>query len=68
MNVERTVPVWYKYALTIAEASQYFGIGEKKIRQMVQENATADFVIQNGVKILIKRKKFEDYLDDVYSI
>ena len=62
------VPVWKKYTLTIAEASEYFNIGEKKLRQLVQENSTSDFILNNGVKVLIKRMKFEEYIDGVYSI
>jgi excisionase family DNA binding protein len=34
-----------KYTLTIAEASEYFNIGEKKLRQLVQENSTSDFIL-----------------------
>ena len=62
------VPVWKKYTLTIAEASEYFNIGEKKLRQLVQENSTSDFILNNGEKVLIKRMKFEEYIDGVYSI
>ena len=62
------VPVWKKYTLTIAEASEYFNIGEKKLRQLVQENSTSDFILNNGVKVLIKRMKFEEYIDGVCSI
>lgn len=68
MNKENSVPVWHKYSLTITEASNYFNIGEKKLRQMVQENATADFLLNNGVKVLIKRMKFEQFLDETCSI
>ena len=58
-----SVPLWRKYTLTIQEASEYFNIGEKKLRQLVQENNTADFILNNGVKVLIKRVKFEEYID-----
>lgn len=68
MNKENSVPVWHKYTLTITEASNYFNIGEKKMRQLVQENATADFLLNNGVKVLIKRAKFEQFLDETCSI
>ena len=68
MNKEINVPLWHQYTLTITEASEYFGIGEKKLRQMVQENATADFLLNNGVKVLIKRMKFEQFLDETCSI
>lgn len=63
-----SVPLWHRYTLTISEASQYFNIGEKKLRQMVQENSTADFLLNNGAKVLVKRVKFEQFLDDTYSI
>lgn len=68
MNKENRVPLWHKYSLTITEASDYFNIGEKKLRQMVQENGSADFLLNNGVKVLIKRAKFEQFLDEIYSI
>ena len=68
MNKENNVPLWHKYSLTITEASDYFNIGEKKLRQIIQENVTADFLLNNGVKVLIKRIKFEQFLDEVYSI
>jgi excisionase family DNA binding protein len=62
------MPLWYKYALTISEASVYFGIGEKKLRQVVMENDTAEFILRNGSKVLIKREKFQEYLDDIQCI
>lgn len=65
MNKENKVPLWEKYMLTITEASEYFNIGEKKLRQLVQENDTADFILNNGVKVLIKRIKFEQFIDSV---
>ena len=37
----------------------------KKLRQLVQENNTADFILTNGVKVLIKRVKFEQFIDSV---
>ena len=33
-----SVPIWEKYMLTVDEAVQYFGIGEKKIRSLIAEN------------------------------
>jgi len=66
--MNRELKICEKYLLTIAEASEYFNIGEKKLRQIVQENATADFILNNGVKVLIKRVKFEQFIDEVSSI
>ncbi|MBO5279257.1 MAG: hypothetical protein J6B06_07190 [Lachnospiraceae bacterium] len=68
MSIENDVPLWQRYLLTISEASRYFNIGEKKLRQIVQENSDADFILNNGVKILIKRVKFEQFIDCTGSI
>ena len=57
-----------KFCLTIEEASRYFGIGEKKLRRLANDNLDAGFVIQNGVKILIKRQRFEHFLNELSSI
>ena len=62
------VPLWKKYALNITEASDYFGIGEKKLRGVIERNLNTGFVLQNGVKYLIKRKQFEDFLDHTNSL
>lgn len=68
MAQTNSVPLWLKYTLTINEACEYFNIGERKIRQLVQENQKADFLLHNGTKVLIKRKKFEEFIDEVWSI
>lgn len=62
------VPVQEKFCLTIDEAVDYFNIGEKKLRKIVAENIGSSFVIQNGVKFLIKRKRFEEFLDNTSAI
>ena len=61
-------PINEKYLLTIKEASTLFSIGEKKLRQVVRENPSADFVLMNGSKYLIKRKQFESLLDSTDAI
>ena len=66
--MENTIPIKDKFCLTIDEATAYFNIGEKKLRQIVTENLHSDFVVQNGIKYLIKRKRFEIFLDKISSI
>lgn len=60
---QNTIPVWRRYALTVTEAAEYYHIGENKLRMIVDEHPDADFIIMNGNRILIKRQKFEEYLD-----
>jgi hypothetical protein len=58
------VPLWEKYTLTIREAADYFHIGEKRLRALVEEHVDADFVIMNGNRAMIIRKLFEKYIDE----
>jgi excisionase family DNA binding protein len=58
------IPVWEKYVLTIKEASAYFGIGEHKLRSLIDENGQEDFILRTGRYTRIKRKAFEQYIDD----
>lgn len=62
------VQIQNKFCLTIDEAVIYFNIGEKKLRKLVADNLDSGFIIQNGVKFLIKRKRFEDFLNDLTAI
>jgi len=57
------IPYWEKYMLTLREAAEYFHIGEKKMRQIVDDNLDANFLLESGNRIMIKRKLFEEYLD-----
>lgn len=62
------IPIWGKYALTIYEAAEYFGIGRHRLRTLVKENRQADFVLWIGVKIEIKRKFFEEFLNNINAL
>lgn len=65
-----SVPIWEKYMLTVDEAVQYFGIGEKKIRNLIAETNGTDlcFTIQIGNKSLINRRKFEEFLNQTTAL
>ena len=64
----RYVNLCDKYTLTIEEAAAYFGIGQKKIRSLVQTHENDDFILHVGVKVLIKRKKFENFTSSEKSL
>lgn len=66
--ISLNVPLCDKYSLSINEAVAYFGIGEKKLRQLIEENEHATWFLQNGIKYLIKREKFEKFLDELTVI
>ena len=62
------VPVWEKYTLTIAEASDYFNIGESKLRRFLSEHERESYILMNGTKVLIKRKQFEKVIDGLGTV
>ena len=64
----KVVDIKDKYCLTITEAAAYFNVGEKKLRTIISEHVGADFYLMNGVKVLIKRQKFEKFLEQTLSI
>ena len=65
MSNTYNVPVWEKYTLTIEEAAAYFRIGEHKLRNLVNENKNADYILWNGNRVQIKRAKFERFVDSL---
>ena len=64
------VPMWERFLLTIKEASLYFNIGENKMHRLANEYLESDykFVVLNGGRTMIKRKKFEEFLNQTTSI
>lgn len=65
--MQKEVPIWEKSNLTLDEASAYSGIGINKLRKLSDER-NCTFVLWNGSKRLIKRKKLDEYLEKSYSI
>lgn len=55
------MPIKEKYMLSINEASEYFNIGTKSLRQLANDNI-GKFAIRMGCRILICRERFEEYL------
>lgn len=61
------VPIWEKANLTVEEAAAYSGIGVTKIKDLSNDERCT-FVLWNGTKRLIKRKRFDEYIENQYSI
>lgn len=63
----KEVPIWEKSNLTLEEAAAYSGIGINKLRTLT-DREDCEFVLWIGSKRLIKRKKFDEYIEKSYSI
>lgn len=68
MSDKMTIPYWKKYTLSIEEAAAYFRIGENKLRKIVDEDRTADYLLWNGNRVQIKIVLFEKYIDEIDAI
>lgn len=62
------VPIYEKYSLNVEEAANYYGIGVKKIYEIIHDNPNADFLLEVGAHYRIKRILFERFLDGASSI
>lgn len=65
---EFEIPVWEKYTLSIEEAAEYFRIGENKLRNIINKDKFAEFILWNGNRAQIKRKLFEKHIDKMSFI
>ena len=61
------IPVWEKMNLSIEEAAAYSNIGILKIREMTLRE-DCPFVLWIGSRRVIKRKKFEEYIEKTFSV
>ena len=55
------VPIHEKYLLSIREAAEYSNIGINKLTRLLLA-PNCEFVLYVGTKKLVKRKKFEEFL------
>ena len=67
-DMEPKVPLWNKYSLNINEAATYYGIGMKKIYDIIHNNPGADFLLEVGTHYRIKRVLFERFLDNATAV
>ncbi len=59
-----------KFLLSIKEASEYFNIGINKLYRIAKEdlNGQCFFTIQKSSRLMIKRERFEEFLNNTSSI
>lgn len=65
---ETTIPLWKRYSLSVPEAAKYFGIGESRLYQIIADHPGADFILEIGSHVKIKRALFERYLDNASCV
>ena len=63
----KEIPIWEKSNLSLEEAAAYSGIGINKLREITNEDR-CKFVLWVGNKRLIKRRLFDQFIEQAYSI
>ncbi|MBO4391612.1 MAG: transposase [Lachnospiraceae bacterium] len=62
------IPVWKKYALSIPEAAKYFGIGEKRLYQVIEQHKGANCMVEVGSHGKIHRECFVRFLEQASCV
>lgn len=63
----KEIPIWEKSNLSLEEAAAYSGIGINKLREITNEDR-CKFVLWVSNKRLIKRRLFDQFIEQAYSI
>lgn len=63
-----TTELGNKILLNIKEASDLFGIGQHRLREIVKEDYECRYHLMIGRAIKIKRKQFEEFINQVEQI
>lgn len=63
-----TVALENKVLLNIKEASDLFGIGQHRLREIVHDDFGNKFHLMLGRTIKIKRKQFEEFVERVEQL
>lgn len=63
----KEIPIWEKANLTLEEAAAYSGIGTGKLREITNDR-NCNFVLWVGNKRLIKKRLFDKFIEQVFSI
>ena len=63
----KEIPIWEKSNLSLEEAAAYSGIGINKLREITNEDRYK-FVLWVGNTRLIKRRLFDRFIEQAYSI
>jgi len=57
-----------KVCLTVEECAGVFGIGDNTIRKLIARDPTAPYILRIGKKTLIKRRLFEEFIENEYDL
>lgn len=62
------VPYNQRLCISIEEAADYSMIGEHRLRKIIEENQSLDWVLRIGSRTRIKRPQFEKWVLQQYNL
>lgn len=62
------VPYNQRLCISIEEAADYSMIGEHRLRKIIEEDRTLDWVLKIGARTRIKRPQFEKWVLQQYNL
>lgn len=65
--MKEKVPIYQKQNLTLEEAAEYSNIGINRLTMLIKV-PTCNFVLYVGNKRLIKRKLFDEFIENINMI
>lgn len=65
--MKEKVPIYQKQNITLEEAAEYSNIGINRLTMLIKE-PTCNFVLYVGNKRLIKRKLFDEFIENINMI
>lgn len=60
--LKNSIPYNQRLCLTIEEAAEYAMLGEQRLRKIIEEDKTLDWVLYVGSWVRIKRQQFEAWI------
>jgi hypothetical protein len=62
-----TVEIKDRLLLTLEEAAQYTGIGQKLLRELSYDSDFGEIVVEVGRRRMFKRELLRDYINDTFA-
>ena len=62
------IPIADRYCLTVDEMAAYTLIGQNRLREIIENNKNADYLLWVGSQVRIKRSEFEKYLSQIHHV
>ena len=61
---KQNIPIYEKLCMTVEEAAEYSMIGEQRLRKIIEDDKSLNWVLYVGSWIRIKRPQFEKWVLD----